>query len=78
MPILIPAVGFQQKGVPLEEQIKQVVQAGKDSRRQGMIINSSRGIIFASKGADFAEAAGRETKRLHDLINQYRWKEGEP
>lgn len=72
MPILIPGVGFQQKKVSLEEQVMQVVSAGKDSRRQGMIINSSRGIIFASGGEDFAAAARRETLRLHDLINQYR------
>jgi len=72
MPILIPAVGFQQKGLPLEKQVKQVVSAGKDSRCKGMIINSSREIIFASKEADFAEAARRETEKLRDLINQYR------
>ena len=40
-----------------------------------MIINSSRGIIFASKGDDFAEAARRETKKLRDLINEFRWEE---
>ncbi len=72
MPILIPGVGFQQKGVPLEQQVEQVVGAGKDSRGQGMIINSSRGIIFASSGHDFAEAARRETKKLHHLITKYR------
>ncbi len=68
MTILIPAVGFQQKGVPLETQVQQVVSAGKNSQGRGMIINSARGIIFASKGPDFAEAARRETKKLHNLI----------
>lgn len=72
VPILIPGVGFQQKDVPLEKQVEQVVSAGKDSRGRGMIINSSRGIIFASSGSDFAEAARRETEKLHNLINQYR------
>ncbi len=72
MPILIPGVGFQQKDIPLEEQVKQVVDAGKDSRGWGMIINSSRGIIFASKGPDFAQAARRETEKLRNLINQHR------
>lgn len=70
LPILIPGVGFQQKDVPLRQQVQQVVDNGKDSRGQGMIINSSRGIIFASSGSDFAEAARRETQKLHDLINQ--------
>lgn len=74
MPILIPGVGFQQKGVPLEQQVGEVVSAGKNSRGEGMIINSSRGVIFASSGKDFADAAQRETLKLHNLINQFRFK----
>lgn len=66
MPILIPGIGAQ--GGDVEATVK----AGKDSRGKGMIINSSRGIIFASNGPDFAEAARRETEKLHNLINQYR------
>ncbi|TAN58589.1 orotidine-5'-phosphate decarboxylase [Patescibacteria group bacterium] len=66
MPILIPGIGAQ--GGDVEKTVK----AGKDSRGQGMIINSSRGIIFASNGPDFAEAARRETIKLNDLINRYR------
>jgi orotidine-5'-phosphate decarboxylase len=66
MPILIPGVGAQ--GGDLER----TVSAGKDSNDAGMIINSSRGIIFASSGADFAQAAYEETRRLHTLINEYR------
>ncbi len=62
MPILIPGIGAQ--GGDLEATIK----AGKDSRGRGMIINSSRGIIFASDGEDFAEAARRETQKLNDQI----------
>ncbi len=66
MPILIPGIGAQ------GGDIEKTVSAGKDSRGKGFIINSSRGIIFASKGADFAEAARRETEKLRNLINQYR------
>lgn len=62
IPILIPGIGAQ--GGDLEATVK----AGRDSRGRGMIINSSRGIIFASSGEDFAEAARRETRKLHDAI----------
>lgn len=64
LPILIPAIGAQ--GGDLEK----TVAAGKDSRNQGMIINSSRGIIFAKRQENetFADAARRETLALHTNI----------
>jgi len=66
MPILIPGIGAQ--GGDVEATVK----AGMDSRGTGMIVNSSRGIIFASNGKDFADAAAREAEKLNNLINQYR------
>jgi len=69
--LLIPGVGFQQKGIPLKKQVEQVVNAGKDRSGRGMIINSSRGIIFASNKPDFAEAARTETEKLDKLIRQF-------
>ncbi len=66
MPILIPGIGAQ------GGEIENTVKAGKDSREWGMIINSSRGIIFASKGADFAEKARQETEKLKNEINKHR------
>lgn len=65
MPILIPGVGAQ--GGDVEKTVK----AGKGSHGQGMIINSSRGIIFASQGPNFAEAARHETATLRGMINMY-------
>lgn len=62
MPILIPGIGAQ--GGDLEATIK----AGKGKTSPAMLINSSRGIIFASEGKDFAEAARRETEKLHQAI----------
>lgn len=72
MPILIPALGFQQKDVPLETQVQQVIVNGRHGRELRMLFNSSRGIIYASSGADFDEAARRETEKLDNLINRYR------
>ena len=66
IPILIPGIGAQ------GGEVESTVKAGKDSRNQGMIINASRSIIFASSGRDFAEAARAETQRLTAEINKYR------
>lgn len=62
MPILIPGVGAQ--GGDLEPTVKN----GLNSKKQGIIIASSRSIIYASGGEDFAEAARRETEKLHNQI----------
>jgi len=66
MPILIPGIGAQGGDV------KKTVKAGVDKRGQNAIINSSRGIIFASKEIDFAQKAREEAIKLKDSINQYR------
>jgi len=63
LPILVPGIGAQ-KG-----DLEGTVRAGLDSNGFGMIVNSARGIIFASKEADFTEAAAREAKKLRDEIN---------
>ena len=66
MPILIPGVGTQ--GGDLEKAVKN----GINSKGEGIIINSSSGILYKSSGPDFAQAARREAKRLYDEINKYR------
>lgn len=65
MPILIPGIGAQ--GGDIEKTVK----AGKNSSGRGMIINSSRGIIFASSGEDFAQRARQEAVKLRDEIQSY-------
>lgn len=55
--LLVPGVGSQ--GGSLEE----VVRYGM-TPDCGLLVNSSRGIIYASQGDDFAEAAGREAAKL--------------
>lgn len=64
MPLLIPGVGAQ--GGDLEA----AVRAGTDSRGRLAVINSSRGIIYASTGPDYADAARREAGALRGRINQ--------
>ncbi len=66
MPILIPGVGAQGGDV------RRTVEAGRDARGRGMIVNSSRAILYASPGADFARAARAETERLTREIASHR------
>jgi len=66
MTFLVPGVGAQ--GGDVEKTVK----AGLNSKGAGMIINSSRGIIFASSGPDFAATARQEAKKLKEEINKYR------
>ena len=57
--LLVPGVGAQ--GGSLEE----VAKWGMNSEC-GLLVNSSRGIIYASSGEDFAEAAANEARLLRD------------
>ena len=59
--LLVPGVGAQ--GGSLE----QVCKYGM-TRDCGLLVNSSRGIIYASREADFAEAAACEAKKLRDQM----------
>jgi orotidine-5'-phosphate decarboxylase len=65
MPLLIPGIGAQ--GGDLEA----VVKLGIDANGEKAIINCSRQVLYASKGADFALAARAEALRLRDQINRY-------
>ena len=66
MPLLIPGIGAQ--GGDLE----QAVGYGVDAHGQKAIISSSRQIIYASRGKDFAQAARKAAAELRDQINYYR------
>ena len=70
MPLLIPGVGAQ--GGDLES----AVRGGTDHHGRGAIINSSRGVIYASKGPDFAQAARQAAIELRDAINAILEQEG--
>jgi orotidine-5'-phosphate decarboxylase len=66
MPLLVPGIGAQ--GGDVEKAVKN----GCDVNGAGMIINSSRGIIYAGSGVDFAEAVRAAAIGLRDEINKYR------
>ena len=59
--LLVPGVGAQ--GGSLDE----VCKYGMNSDC-GLLVNSSRGIIYASQGTDFAEAAAREAKKIQEQM----------
>ena len=61
--LLVPGVGAQ--GGSLEE----VARYGMTDDC-GLLVNSSRGIIFASNGTDFAETAAREAKNLKEQMSR--------
>jgi orotidine-5'-phosphate decarboxylase len=64
IPFLVPGVGAQ--GGSPEEAIKNGLR--KDGL--GLIISSSRGIIYAGKGDNFDSAARDETIKLREMINK--------
>lgn len=66
MTFLVPGIGAQGGDV------QKTVEAGKTAEGLGLIINSSRGIIYASSGDDFASAARDATLQLRNEINLYR------
>lgn len=66
MVFLVPGLGAQ--GGDAEAAVK----AGMNSSGKGLIINSSRAILYASDGEDFAEGARIVASKTRDEINQYR------
>jgi orotidine-5'-phosphate decarboxylase len=66
MLFLIPGIGAQ--GGDLEK----AVRNGIGAAGSGIIINSARQIIYASRGDDFATAARKAAMDLRDRINSFR------
>jgi orotidine-5'-phosphate decarboxylase len=62
MPLLVPGVGAQ------GGDIDTAVAEGATADGFGMVINSSRAILYASREADFAKAAGRVAVATRDAI----------
>lgn len=66
LPILLPGVGAQ--GADLGS----AMGAGLDAEGGGVIISSSRQVLYASSGDDFAEAARKVALGLRDEMNRQR------
>ena len=66
LPFLVPGIGAQGGSV------EKAVTNGQTPDGTGLIINSSRGIIYAGGDEEFAEAARDAATLLRDDINQYR------
>jgi orotidine-5'-phosphate decarboxylase len=66
LPLLVPGIGAQ------GGDIEATVGAGRTANGTGLMINSSRAILYAGKGEDFAAAARRVAQETRDAINRYR------
>jgi orotidine-5'-phosphate decarboxylase len=61
--ILAPGIGAQ------EGEIETAVRALMDSRGGNVLVNASRGVLYAGSGSEYAQAARDEAARLRDAIN---------
>lgn len=66
VPFLVPGIGAQGGDV------QAVVSNAKTADGTGLIISSSRAILYASGGDDYADAAANAARDLRDEINRYR------
>ena len=62
LPLLVPGIGAQ------GGDLAATLAAGLDAGGGGLLINSSRGILYADTGKDFAEEAAEAAKALHEAI----------
>lgn len=62
MPLLIPGIGAQ------GGDIQATVQAGRTAAGAGMMINSSRAILYASQGDNWVEAAAKTARATRSAI----------
>jgi len=66
LPFLVPGIGAQQGD------IRAAVEAGLDARGAGIVVNASRGITYASQGADWQQAARAAAVALRDRLEAAR------
>ena len=66
LPLLVPGIGAQGGDV------EATLNAGKTAVGTGLMINSSRAILYAGKDENYAAAARKAAIETRDLINRYR------
>ncbi|MDG3064142.1 orotidine-5'-phosphate decarboxylase [Thauera mechernichensis] len=66
MPLLVPGIGAQ------GGDIAATLAAGRTANGTGLMINSSRAVLYAGKGEDFADAARQVALDTRDAINAQR------
>ena len=66
LPLLVPGIGAQGGDVQAS------VAAGQTRAGTGLVINSSRAILYAGQGEDFSAQARKVAERTRDEINRYR------
>ena len=66
MPLLVPGIGAQ------GGDIAATLAAGRTANGTGLMINSSRAVLYAGKGEDFADAARKVALDTRDAINAQR------
>ena len=66
MPLLVPGIGAQ------GGDIAATLAAGRTANGSGLMINSSRAVLYAGKGEDFAQAARRVAQETRDAVNVHR------
>ena len=70
LPLLIPGVGAQ--GGDAKATIRSGYRTLGGATTGAVIVNSSRAVLYASSGEDFAAAARREALRTRDVLEAAR------
>jgi orotidine-5'-phosphate decarboxylase len=68
LPLLVPGIGAQGGDVEAS------VRAGQTAAGTGMVVNSSRAILYAGTGEDFGARARAVAQATRDDINRYRFR----
>jgi orotidine-5'-phosphate decarboxylase len=66
LPFLIPGIGAQGGG------LEAVARHGATANGVGPLVNVSRGVMYASRGSDYADAARGAAIATRDEINRLR------